>query len=302
VHIKAGPHRVSAAFVQRFEGPADDLIMPIEHTLADTNIGEVFGTTALTHLRDFTVMGPVAVTGVSETESRRRIFACRPTSAPEESACAADIITRLAGQAYRGPVPQDDLKDLLSFYECGRKDTDFEGGIRLAVQAILASPRFLFRIEQTPSTLRAGQTYRIADADLASRIVWFDAFATHVDRTAKNVNMLVWHKRLWLIDHGATFYMHHDWERALARSADPFERIRDHVLLPRASRIAEVDAELAARLTPEALSQIIANIPGEWLTDAGGEARRADYLTYLTERLKAPRAFAGEAQRAHARL
>ena len=117
VHIKAGPHRVSAAFVQRFEGPADDLIMPIEHTLADTNIGEVFGTTALTHLRDFTVAGPLAVTGVSETESRRKIFTCRPTSAPEESACAADIIRKLAGQAYRGTVAAEDFKDLMSFYE-----------------------------------------------------------------------------------------------------------------------------------------------------------------------------------------
>ena len=173
VQIKAGPHRVSAAFVQRFEGPADDLIMPIEHTLADTNIGEVFGTTALTHLRDFTVTGPLEVTGVSETASRRKIFTCRPTSAPEESACAADIIRKLAGQAYRGPVPGEDFKDLMSFYERGRKQTDFEGGIRLAVQAILASPRFLFRVEQTPSTLRAGQTYRIGDHDLASRLSFF---------------------------------------------------------------------------------------------------------------------------------
>jgi hypothetical protein len=173
VHIKAGQHRVSAAFVQRFEGPADDLIMPIEHTLADTNIGEVFGTTALAHLRDFTVAGPMSVTGVSDTESRRRIFTCRPTSASEESACAADIIRKLAGQAYRGPVPQDDFKDLMSFFERGRKQGDFEAGIRLAVQAILASPRFLFRIEQTPAALRAGQTYRINDYDLASRLSFF---------------------------------------------------------------------------------------------------------------------------------
>ena len=197
VHIKAGPHRVSAAFVQRFEGPADDLIMPIEHTLADTNIGEVFGTTALTHLRDFTVAGPLAVTGVSETDSRRKIFTCRPTSAPEESACATDIIRKLAGQAYRGTVAAEDVKDLMSFYERGRHGRsptrpeaataeprqsasetardggDFEGGIRLAVQAILASPRFLFRVEQTPSTLRAGQTYRISDPDLASRLSFF---------------------------------------------------------------------------------------------------------------------------------
>jgi hypothetical protein len=187
VDIKAGQHRVSAAFVQRFDGPADDLIMPIEHTLADTNIGEVFGTTALTHLRDFTVSGPLSVTGVSETESRKKIFTCRPTSAPEESACAADIVRRLALQAYRGNLPADDFNDLMSFYERGRKSLpshgvenggraqagDFESGIRLAVQAILASPRFLFRIEQTPSSLKAGQTYRIADHDLASRLSFF---------------------------------------------------------------------------------------------------------------------------------
>jgi hypothetical protein len=173
VHIQAGQHRVSAAFVQRFDGPADDLIMPIEHTLADTNIGEVFGTTALTHLRDFTVSGPLAVTGVSETESRHRIFVCRPTTATEESACAADIVRRLALQAYRGSLPAEDFKDLMSFYERGRKQGDFEGGIRLAVQAILASPRFLFRIEQTPSALKAGQTYRISDQDLASRLSFF---------------------------------------------------------------------------------------------------------------------------------
>src|SRR5262245_13597123 len=173
VDIKAGEHRVSAAFVQRFDGPADDLIMPIEHTLADTNIGEVFGTTALTHLRDFTVSGPLSVTGVSETESRKKIFSCRPTSATEESACAADIVRWRALQAYRGSLPADDFKDLMSFYERGRKQNDFEGGIRMAVQAILASPRFLFRIEQTPSTLKAGQTYRIADHDLASRLSFF---------------------------------------------------------------------------------------------------------------------------------
>lgn len=139
------------------------------------------------------------------------------------------------------------------------------------------------------------------DADLASRIVWFDAFMTNVDRTAKNVNMLVWHRRLRLIDHGAALYMHHDWEHALARSRDPFERIRDHVLLPQASRIAEVDAALAAQITPDVLEQLVAQIPAQWLADAGGDARRADYITYLTQRLEAPRAFAMEARRAHAR-
>ncbi len=173
VHIKAGQHRLSAVFVQRFEGPADDLIMPIEHTLADTNIGEVFGTTALTHLRDFTVSGPLSVTGVSDTASRRKIFSCRPTSSVEESRCASEIVRKLAGQAYRGPVQPEDFKELMAFYERGRKDGDFEAGIRLAVQAVLASPRFLFRMEQAPAALRAGQTYRVGDLDLASRLSFF---------------------------------------------------------------------------------------------------------------------------------
>jgi mono/diheme cytochrome c family protein len=173
VHIKAGPQRVSAAFISRFDGPVDDLMIQIEHTLADTNIGEVFGTTALPHIRDFTVSGPYAVTGISETVSRRRIFSCRPTTANEESACASDIVKRLATQAYRGPVGAEDFKELRSFYERGRKGADFEAGIRLAVQAILASPRFLFRMEQSPATLRAGQSYRINDVDLASRLSFF---------------------------------------------------------------------------------------------------------------------------------
>ncbi len=138
------------------------------------------------------------------------------------------------------------------------------------------------------------------DADLASRIVWFDAFTTNVDRTARNVNMLLWHRKLRLIDHGAALYMHHDWDTALARAKDPFARIRDHVLLPRASRIAEVDAELAACLTPAFLADLVGTIPAEWLTDAGGEARRADYLDYLTQRLAAPRAFVTEAVNAGA--
>lgn len=137
-------------------------------------------------------------------------------------------------------------------------------------------------------------------AELASKIVWFDALVTNVDRTPKNVNMLVWHRKLRLIDHGAAFVMHHDWDSALSRSRDPFVRIRDHVLLPLASRVGEVDEEMAARLTPAVLREIVDAIPASWLEGAGGEARRADYLTYLTQRLQAPREFVKEAQRAHA--
>ncbi len=173
IHVKAGPQRVSAAFVSRFDGPADDLMMPIEHTLADTNIGEVFGTTALPHIRDFAVTGPSNVTGVSDTTSRRRIFSCRPTVAGEERGCAEEIVRRLASQAYRGPVDAEDFAALMGFYEQGRDNGDFESGVRLAVQAVLGSPRFLFRMERVPATVRAGETYRIADRDLASRLSFF---------------------------------------------------------------------------------------------------------------------------------
>ena len=173
VHIKAGPQRVSAAFVSRFDGPVDDLMMPIEHTLADTNIGEVFGTTALPHIRDFSITGPTRVTGVSDTRSRRMIFTCRPTQASEERPCAERIVRQLTTKAYRGAVGPEDFSALMAFYDRGRKGGDFEAGVRLAVQAILASPRFLLRMEQVPSTLRAGQTYRVADRDLASRLSFF---------------------------------------------------------------------------------------------------------------------------------
>ncbi len=173
IHVKAGSQRVSAAFIQRFDGPVDDLMMPVEHTLADTNIGEVFGVTAIAHVRDFTITGPYNVTGVSDTPSRRKIFRCRPTSAAEEAACASDVVRRLASQAYRGNVGAEDFKELMAFYEQGRKPGDFESGVRLALQAILASPRFLFRMEQAPLAVKAGQNYRIGDLDLASRLSFF---------------------------------------------------------------------------------------------------------------------------------
>ena len=105
IHVKAGPQRVSRRrSSQRFDAPVDDLLAPIEHTLADTQIGSGFGVTTLPHLREFAIIGPVKVTGVSDTPSRRRIFTCRPTHAGEEAACATQIIKRLATQAYRGPV------------------------------------------------------------------------------------------------------------------------------------------------------------------------------------------------------
>jgi hypothetical protein len=135
--------------------------------------------------------------------------------------------------------------------------------------------------------------------DLASAIVWFDALVSNVDRTARNTNLLAWHRRLWLIDHGAAFYFHHGGDDWPARAADPFARIRDHVLLPFATRLREADERLAPLLTPAAIGRIVEDIPAAWF-DAGaapGE-RRAAYARYLERRLALPHAFVEEAERA----
>jgi hypothetical protein len=171
IHVKAGPHRVSAAFINTFEAIPDDLVMPLENTLADVSIGQ--GITLLPHMRELRIIGPSSVTGISDTPSRRRIFTCRPTTAAEEPTCARSIVERVATQAFRSQVSGDEVQGLLSFYNDGRTRGDFETGIRLAVQAILASPRFVFRFEEAPANARPGQPYRISDADLASRLSFF---------------------------------------------------------------------------------------------------------------------------------
>jgi len=173
IYVKAGPQRVAAAFIARFDAPVDDLIAPIEHTMADSQIGSGFGITALPHLREFAITGPIKVTGVSDSPSRRRIFTCRPTATSEEAACAASIVRRLASLAYRAPASAEDVRKLMMFYEQGRTEGDFEEGVRMALQALLASPKFLFRLEEVPATVRPGQNYRITEYDLASRLSFF---------------------------------------------------------------------------------------------------------------------------------
>ncbi|HUQ88737.1 MAG TPA: DUF1592 domain-containing protein [Vicinamibacterales bacterium] len=173
IHVTAGEHRVTAAFIQRFEGPVNDLIAPIDHTLADTQIGVALGITTLPHVKDFSIVGPYNVTGISETASRRKIFTCRPTSAADELTCAGKIVRTIATQAFRGPVSDRDFNGLMKFYTDSRKEGDFEYAIGGAIEAVLASPQFLFRLENTPGTLRAGQAYRLADTELASRLSYF---------------------------------------------------------------------------------------------------------------------------------
>jgi post-segregation antitoxin (ccd killing protein) len=137
------------------------------------------------------------------------------------------------------------------------------------------------------------------DPDLAAAVVWFDAFITNVDRTAKNPNMLRWHRELYLIDHGAALYFHHDWTNHLARSRSPFSMIRNHVLLPFVGDLRAADARLAPRITEAALQAIVAQVPDAWLDgEATAAATRNSYVEHLGSRLSAPREFVEEAIRA----
>ena len=173
ISIKAGPRRLSAAFIMRFAGPIDDLMSPNEITLADTEVAAGDGITTLPHLEFLEVRGPFNATGTSATPSRRKIFTCRPTGPGEETPCATEIISRLASQAYRRPLTPEDLEGLMSFYREGRETADFEAGTRDALQAILTSPYFVFRFEQEREDAKPGETFRISDLELTSRLSYF---------------------------------------------------------------------------------------------------------------------------------
>ncbi|MGH3106202.1 MAG: HipA family kinase, partial [Rubrobacteraceae bacterium] len=178
--------------------------------------------------------------------------------------------------------------------ELGRSEPDPE------IQDLLQRSAGLnLALDYLPGSLGFDPLVEPPDSNLASRIVWFDALVTNVDRTPRNTNLLIWHARLWLIDHGATLYFHHNWPArdgtaALeAASRRPFSAIKDHVLLPFAGSISEADAALAPRLTLEALRSIVDLIPEEWLADEPGfgsvEEVRSAYVAYMNTRLQEPR-------------
>ena len=174
IFVRAGQHRVAGAFIRRVDGPYEDLIRPHDWSQAGGPSGGP-GITTLPHIRSLVVKGPYKITGVSETASRAKIFSCRPTAPGEQHACAQKIFMRLGGEAYRRPLSKDEIDRLMPLYEAGATEEGFEGGVRTALEALLASPFFIFRLEQAPDTLRAGATgtYRVADVDLASRLSFF---------------------------------------------------------------------------------------------------------------------------------
>jgi len=143
------------------------------------------------------------------------------------------------------------------------------------------------------------------DDELASRIVWLDCLLTNVDRTVRNTNMLMWHKELWLIDHGASLYFHHTWDNWQEQAVKPFVQVKDHVLLPWASRLEDADNKLKAKLTNSVIRRIVQQVPDEWLNNKGGvapsEARNV-YARFLEMRIAASGIFLKEAQDARKRI
>lgn len=144
------------------------------------------------------------------------------------------------------------------------------------------------------------------EPSLAAHIVWLDALVTNVDRTARNTNLLLWQRRLWMIDHGAALYVHHRWAGWQQRIQSPFPQIADHVLLPFAGDLQAADAHLRPRLEASVIRRVVASVPEEWLSDdepefADRDAQREAYLTYLLERLNGPRAWLETAVQAQQR-
>jgi hypothetical protein len=166
--LKAGPHVITAAFLQRTAAYNPTRLQPFIRSSTDTR-----DTSGLPHFDTFTVTGPFNATGSGETPSRRRIFICRPANRGEEEPCARRIISTLARRAYRGDLADADLQRLMGFYEAERRTGNFEKGIQFALQRILASPKFAFHIEAEPRNAAPGSVYRISDLELASRLSFF---------------------------------------------------------------------------------------------------------------------------------
>lgn len=169
------------------------------------------------------------------------------------------------------------------------------------IQALLrASAGLNVAVDYLPGALNWEPTMTPPpDPELAAAIVWFDALVTNVDRTAKNPNLLRWHRRLHLIDHGAALYFQHQWDGHLARAGSPFAAIKHHVLLPFAGDLAAADRRLAPLVTEAVLTEILAEVPDAWLTaEPTPAATRRGYVDHLLARLAGPRAFAEEAARA----
>lgn len=164
---------------------------------------------------------------------------------------------------------------------------------------IRASAGLNLALDYLPGSVTFDPIAGSAEAALASAIVWFDAYVTNIDRTPRNANLLLWHRHLWLIDHGAALYFQHTWNNYLDRSRAPFSAIKDHVLLRFASELQAADEALTQRLTPAIIDNIVQSIPDSWLIGDSPfteiNQHRHAYTQYLMRRLEPPHAFLEEA-------
>jgi hypothetical protein len=172
ITVTAGPHKIAAAFVAKFDGPIEDQFRQVDQSMVDISAG-VPGLTALPHLHTLFMTGPVNPTGVSDTLTRNRILTCKPANAEEELPCARKILAALGRQAWRRPLTDGDMEALLTHYQRGKNKGNFDSGIRMALQAILASPDFVFRFERQPAGATPGTNFRLTDLELASRLSYF---------------------------------------------------------------------------------------------------------------------------------
>jgi len=208
-------------------------------------------------------------------------------------ALIAELLAGEIGRALDLKVPEIVFVELDAVLARTEPDPEIQelikasGGLNLALDYLPGSIMFDTLIQQPENAL-------------ASKIVWFDAFTANVDRTPRNANMLLWHKELWLIDHGAAFFYQHNWNGFLDNAANPFRQVKDHILLPFADEIEKADAEFTMKLTPEVLREIVELVPDDWFDEA--DEQRKVYLEFLIKRLAGEREFVKEAVNARKTL
>ena len=240
-----------------------------------------------------------SVPGLMEAEDDGMYVVKYRGAAQGPRALIAELLGGEIGRALGLPVPELVFIDLDPVLANAEPDPEIQdlikasGGLNLGLDFLPGSLAFVPSV--APPLVPT----------LAADVVWFDAFIMNVDRTPRNPNLLLWHRKLWLIDHGAALYPTHAWREMDARARSAFPQIADHILLPFAGSVGEVGERLRDRLTPEILSAIVAAIPLDWLEPhepfASPEEMRAAYLDFLVRRLEAAPIFAEEAERARTR-
>jgi hypothetical protein len=212
-------------------------------------------------------------------------------------ALVAELIAGEIGRLLGLPVPQLVLIEIDAVLARSEPDPELQHLLRASAGLNIALDYLPGALNWEPGLAPP------PDRELAAAVVWFDALISNVDRTPRNPNLLRWHRALYLIDHGAALYFHHDWPKTAedhrTRSRSPFAMIRNHVLLPLAGDLRAADAALAPKITLAALHEIVAQVPDDWLSgEATPDATRRGYVEHLWSRLAAPRLFVEEAKRA----